>query len=125
MTLLNDSEKVTFLIDVLDRHIDKLSSEETFANYLESIRAFLKTKDPILQKAAYSNSELFMDNLSQDLRNQINSKRAVGSLIAAFEKIGYIDSMDAAAVVIEFENSLSRLSKESAEKLYAERWVTE
>lgn len=66
-----------------------------------------------------------MDNLSQDLRNQINSKRAVGSLIAVFEKFGYIDSMDAAAVVIEFENSLSRLSKESAEKLYAERWVTE
>lgn len=29
MTLLNDSEKVAFLIDVLDRHIDNLPSEES------------------------------------------------------------------------------------------------
>ncbi|MGG2201146.1 hypothetical protein [Paenibacillus validus] len=64
----------------MDRYIDKLSSEETFANYLESIRAFLKTKDSIFQKAAYSNSELFMDNLFQELRNQITSKRAVGRI---------------------------------------------
>lgn len=123
MTLLNDSEKIAFLIDVLDHHIDKLPSEENFSNYLESIRAFLKTKDPILQKAAYSNSELFMDTMSYELKNQITSKQAVGSLIAAFEKIGYVDSMDATAVIIEFEKSLSQLSKQNAETLYSERWV--
>ena len=58
MTLLNDEEKVTFLIDLLDRHIDKLRSENSFVNYLESIRVFLKTKDPILQKTAISGNGL-------------------------------------------------------------------
>ncbi|WP_442602774.1 hypothetical protein [Paenibacillus sp. KN14-4R] len=125
MTLLNDEEKVTFLIGLLERHIDKLPSENSFANYLESIRGFLKTKDPILQKAAFSNSELFIDNFSHTLNNCITSKQAVGSLIAAFEKVGYADSMDVAAVIIEFENLLQRLSIAEVENLYKERWMTD
>lgn len=123
MTLLNDEEKVTFLIDLLERHIDKLPSENSFVNYLESIRGFLKTKDPILQKTAISNSELFIDNFSHVLNNCITSKQAVGSLIAAFDKVGYADSMDAAAIIIEFEDLLKQMSEEEAEKLYNERWI--
>ena len=68
MTLLNDEEKVAFLIELLDRQIDNLPGENSFANYLESIRGFLKTKDPILQKAAISNSELFIDNFSHGFK---------------------------------------------------------
>ncbi|MBY0158730.1 hypothetical protein H0178_23530 [Cytobacillus firmus] len=52
LTLLNDSEKVAFLIAVLECHIDKLPSKEIFLNYLESIRAFLKTKDPNSPKSS-------------------------------------------------------------------------
>jgi hypothetical protein len=47
MTLLNDAERVAFLISLLDRHINELPSEDTFANYLESLHGFLKTKDPV------------------------------------------------------------------------------
>lgn len=50
MTLLNDEEKVAFLIELLERHMSKFPAESNLANYLESIRGFLKTKDPILQK---------------------------------------------------------------------------
>lgn len=49
--------------------MDKLPGESNFSNYLESIRGFLKTKDPILQKAALSNSELFIDSISHDVNN--------------------------------------------------------
>ncbi|MCY9763515.1 hypothetical protein M5X06_11615 [Paenibacillus alvei] len=66
-TSLNDQEKVVFLIEVLGSHINKLPSESNFAYYLESILAFLRTSDSILQKAAFSNSELFIDIISNDL----------------------------------------------------------
>lgn len=125
MTLLSDNEKVTFLINTLERHIEKFPSEDTFANYLESIHVFLKTKDPILQKAAFSNSELFIDNLSHILSNHITFKRAIGSLIAAFDKVGYVDPMDAAAIILEFEQHLKQMPIEEAEKLYKERWTTD
>ncbi|MEK3914202.1 hypothetical protein [Paenibacillus sp. FSL H7-0331] len=125
MTLLNDGEKVTILIDLLERHIDKLPSENSFANYLESIRGFLKTKDPILQKAAFSNSELFIDNFSYVLNNHITLKQAVGSLIAAFDKVGYADSMDAAVIIIKFEDLLKQMPVEDAENFYKERWITD
>ena len=39
MTPVNDEKKVTFLINLLERHI-KLPSENSFANYLESIPGF-------------------------------------------------------------------------------------
>lgn len=123
MTLLNDTEKVTLLINILDRHIEKLLSEDTFANYLESIRGILKTDDSILQKAAFSNSELFIDNLSHILSNQITFKLAIGALIAALDKLGYVDSMDAAAIILEFEQLLNQMSIEEAENLYYERWA--
>lgn len=125
MTLLNDTEKVALLINVLDRHIDKLPGEDTFANYLESIRGFLKTKDPILQKAAFSNSELFIDNISHSISNQITFKQAIGSLIAAFDKVGYADSMDASAIILEFEELLKQMPIEEAKDIYKERWIAE
>lgn len=125
MTFLNDTEKVTFLIHILDRHIAKLPSEDTFANYLESIRGFLKTNDSILQKAAFSNSELFIDNLSHILSNQITFKLAIGALIAAFDKVGYVDPIDAAAIILEFEQLLHQMPLEEAENLNSERWATD
>lgn len=66
MTLLNDEEKVAFLIELLERHMNKLPGESNFSNYLESICGFLKTKDPILQKAALYNTELFIDSISHE-----------------------------------------------------------
>ena len=123
MSLLNDSEKVKFLIDVLDRHIDKLSGETTLANYLESIRGFLKTEDPNLHKVAFSNSELFADNLAYKLNSQISRKQSIGSLIAALDKVGYADSMDAAALILEFEELLNQMPTEEAETMYKERWI--
>lgn len=92
---------------------------------LESIRGFLKTKDPILQKAAFSNSELFIDNFSYVLNNHITLKQAVGSLIAAFDKVGYADSMDAAVIIIKFEDLLKQMPVEDAENFYKERWITD
>lgn len=125
MTLLNDTEKVAFLISILDHHIKKLPSEDTFANYLESIRFFLSTNDSINQKAAISNSELFIDNLAYHLSNQITAKRAVGTLIASLNKVGYLEAMDAAAIILEFEQLLEQLSLEEAENICKERWETQ
>ncbi|MUG74032.1 hypothetical protein [Paenibacillus validus] len=79
MALLNETEKVDFLIDLLDQHMQKLPDEDILRNYLESIHGFLKTNDSILQKAAISNSVLFMDNLAQ-------STSETDYLISYFEK---------------------------------------
>ncbi len=125
MTLLNDEEKVTFLIELLERHMSKFPAESNLANYLESIRGFLKTKDPILQIAVFSNSELFIDSISHDDGNQITSKYMVCSLIATFDKIKYADSLDAAAIILEFEDNLKQIAKEEAENIYLERWMTD
>ncbi|MFH5181451.1 hypothetical protein ACHHV8_01700 [Paenibacillus sp. TAB 01] len=124
MTLLNDTEKVAFLIHVLNRHIEKLPSDDTIACYLESIRGFLKTKDATLQKAAFSNSELFLDNIACMLRTQITFKQAIGSLIVAFDKVGYADSMDAAAIILEFGQLLEQMPAVEAENIFTERWIT-
>ncbi len=124
MTLLDDTEKVAFLISTLNRHIKKLPSENAFANYLESIQIFLSTNDSINQKAAISNSELFIDNLTYQVDNQITAKRAVGTLIASLNKVGYLDAMDAAAIILEFEQLLEQLSLEEAENICKERWET-
>ncbi|WP_339372085.1 hypothetical protein [Paenibacillus elgii] len=124
MTLLNDTEKVTFLINLLDHHIKKLSKEDIFANYLESIRIFLKTKDSILQKAAFSNSELIIDNLSYTLGNRTTYRQAIGTLVAAFEKVGFTDSMEAAAIILEYEQLLIQMTSDEAENIYKERWET-
>ncbi|BCG60451.1 hypothetical protein [Paenibacillus sp. URB8-2] len=125
MTLLNDTEKVIFLINALERHIEKLSSEDIFANYLDSIRCFLNTNDPILQKAAFSNSELFIDNFFHILSNQISFKQAIGTLIAVLDKVGYVDPIDAAAVILEFEQLLKQMPLEETEKLYTVRWASD
>ncbi|NGP58568.1 hypothetical protein FLT15_09220 [Paenibacillus thiaminolyticus] len=124
MTLQDDTEKVAFLISTLDRHIIKLPSENAFANYLESIRILLSTNDSNDQRAAISNSELLIDNLTYQLRNQITTKRAVGSLIASLNKVGYLDAMDAAEIILEFEQFLEQLSIEEAENICKERWET-
>ncbi|MBY0158731.1 hypothetical protein V4V36_28600 [Paenibacillus lautus] len=63
-----------------------------------------------------------MKNISHELKSQITSKQAIGSLIAALDKVGFSDSMDAAAVVIEFESSPNQLPKNKAETLYTNRW---
>ncbi|WP_068773773.1 hypothetical protein [Paenibacillus sp. FJAT-26967] len=122
MTLLNDAEKVNSLIHILDRHIKKIPTEGTFAYYLESLCIFLKTKDAILRKEAIYNSELFIDTISHVLRKQLTYKHVIGSLIAAFDKVGYSDSMDAAAIIIEFEQFLKQMPSEEAENVYKERW---
>ncbi|MDQ0045985.1 hypothetical protein J2T18_000257 [Paenibacillus polymyxa] len=44
MSLLSDSEQVELLITILEKHIDQLPHEDGFANYLETIRFFLKTR---------------------------------------------------------------------------------
>lgn len=122
MTLLNDAEKVNLLVKVLNSHIEKLPKENTCAYYLESVQCFLKTKDSINQKVAFSNSELFIDNLSEELRNRITYRQAIGTLVCAFEKVGYVDSMDAAAIILEFEKLLKEIATEEAEIIYSERW---
>ncbi|MBG9734960.1 hypothetical protein [Paenibacillus alvei] len=109
--MLNDTEKVTFLIHVLEHHIDRLPKEDTFTNYLESICGFLKTKDPILQKAAYSNSELFIDNISYNLKKQFTLGQVVSSLIVAFDRVGNVDSKNVSAIIHEFEVILEQMSK--------------
>jgi hypothetical protein len=113
------------LIRTLDRHIKQLHSKDTFANYLESIRIFLSTKESINQKAAISNSELFIDNLAYHLSDRITVKRAVGTLIASLNKVGYLEAMDAAAIILEFEQLLGQLPLEEAENIYKERWETQ
>jgi len=65
MTLLNETEKVYFLIDLLDRHLIKLPNDSPISNFLESILSFLRTTDPIHQEEAISNSLLFINNLAQ------------------------------------------------------------
>lgn len=122
MPLLNDTEKITFLTRLLDHHLEKLPTNDSLANYLESIRGFLSTDDSILQKAAISNSELFIDTLSRNLSSKITYKQATGTLIAAFNNIGLVDSMDAAAVILEFEKLLDQMTLEEAENLYKESW---
>ncbi|MGG1554098.1 hypothetical protein [Paenibacillus ferrarius] len=52
-------------------------------------------------------------------------KQAVGSLITAFEKVGYDDAMDVAAIILEFENQLQWLPLEDAEAVFNERWDVE
>ncbi len=63
--MLDDIEKISFLIDVLDRHMKKLPKDSPIRNYLESIQSFLRTTDPIHQEAAIANSVLFINNLAQ------------------------------------------------------------
>lgn len=43
----------------------KLPKDSPISNYLESILGFLRTADPILQEAAISNTELFINNIAQ------------------------------------------------------------
>ncbi|MCK8487004.1 hypothetical protein M0651_07470 [Paenibacillus sp. MBLB2552] len=124
MSLLSDSEKVKLLISILDDHIDKLPREDNFANYLETIRFFLKTKDPIIQKAAVSTSGILIENAANNLRVQISIKQAVGTLIGAFDKVGYPEAIDAAAVILKFEELLERMSPKEAKGVYDERWTT-
>ncbi|WP_339186017.1 hypothetical protein NST37_24780 [Brevibacillus sp. FSL K6-6036] len=79
MTLLNDTEKVQFLISLFDNHIEKLPTEGTFRNYIESIQYFLKSDDSIIQKAAISNCNLFFENLEHSISE-------IDSLISYFER---------------------------------------
>lgn len=123
MSLLNDSEKVELLISILDNHIVKLPHEDSFSNYLETIRFFLKTKDPIIQKTAVSTSSIYIENVAYSLHTQMNLKQAVGILIGAFDKVGYTDAMDTAAVIIKFEELFEQMSAEEAKNKYVERWT--
>lgn len=61
---------------------------------------------------------LYRDNICNEeraLRKQITFKQAIGSLIAAFDKVGYADSMDAAAIILTFEKHLTQMNLEEAE----------
>ncbi|NOJ73115.1 hypothetical protein [Paenibacillus alvei] len=109
--MLNDTEKVTFLVNVLEHHIDRLPKEDAFTNYLESIHGFLKTKDPILQKAAFSSSELFIDNISYNLKKQFTLGQVVNSLAVAFDRVGNVDSKDVNAILHEFEAVIEQMPR--------------
>ncbi|OZB96547.1 hypothetical protein [Paenibacillus sp. XY044] len=50
-------------------------------------------------------------------------EQAVGSLIAAFDKIGYSEPLEVASIIIEFEDFLNQLSTEEAVNIYNERWM--
>jgi len=124
LSLLSDSEKMELLISILNHHIDKIPYNESFTNYLEAIRFFLKTKDPIIQKAAVSTSNILIENVVYNLSTQFNLKQAVETLIGAFDKVGYIDAIDTAAVILKFEELLVQMSSEEAKNVYVERWKT-
>ncbi|CAM4038205.1 hypothetical protein COLU111180_20440 [Cohnella lubricantis] len=85
MTLLNDTEKVQVLIELVDNHMAKLPKEGPFRNYIESIQDFLKTNDSILQKAAISNSTLFFENLERSFTE-------IDSIISYFER--YLEELE-------------------------------
>lgn len=125
MSLLSDSEKVELLISILDNLIDQLPHEDSFGNYLETIRFFLKTKEPIIQKAAVSTSDTLIENVAYILRTQISLKQSVGALISTFDRVGYADVMDTAAVILKFEELREQMSAGEAKKVYVERWVTD
>ncbi|ASS68156.1 MULTISPECIES: hypothetical protein [Paenibacillus] len=86
MRLLNDTEKVQFLIDLFGNHMEKIPSENSFRDYIESIQGFLKTHDSILQKAAISNSILFFENLEHSISE-------IDSIISYFER--YLEELEA------------------------------
>ncbi|AVV56268.1 hypothetical protein C7121_08975 [Paenibacillus glucanolyticus] len=54
---------------------------------------------------------------------KITHTQAIGYLIAAVEKVQFPEAMDAAYVVITFEELLNELSSEEAEKIYREVWL--
>ncbi len=96
MTLLNDTEKVQFLIGLFDNHTAKLPHDSSFRNYIESIQGFLKTDDPILQKAAISNSILFFENLEHSISE-------IDSIISYFER--YLEELEA-ELQLDLQNEL-------------------
>ncbi|MCK8489245.1 hypothetical protein M0651_18900 [Paenibacillus sp. MBLB2552] len=55
---------------------------------------------------------------------KITHTQAIGYLIAAVEKVQFPEAMDAAYVVLTFEELLNELSSEEAEKIYREVWLT-
>ncbi|MEK5478145.1 hypothetical protein NYE70_14660 [Paenibacillus sp. FSL R5-0407] len=85
MTLLNDTEKVQFLIGLFDNHMAKLPNESSFRNYIESIQGFLKTDDLILQKAAISNSILFFEILEHSITD-------IDFIVSYFER--YLEELE-------------------------------
>ncbi|OUS78134.1 hypothetical protein B1748_05065 [Paenibacillus sp. MY03] len=65
MTLLNDTKKVSILIDILARHMKKLPNDSAIRDYLGTIKSFLETKIPTIQEKAISNSTKFINTLAQ------------------------------------------------------------
>lgn len=61
---MSDTEKVHFLIELIDSHMKVLADKDPLRSYVESLKCFLKTRDSIVQKDAISNSGLFIDNLA-------------------------------------------------------------
>lgn len=55
---------------------------------------------------------------------KITHTQAIGYLIATVEKVHFPEPMDAAYVVLTFEELLNELSNEEAEKIYREVWLT-
>lgn len=53
----------------------------------------------------------------------ITHNQAIGFLIAAIKKIEYLEDMDAAHIVLTFEEMLSELSNEEAEQIFREVWL--
>jgi hypothetical protein len=125
MVALTDSEKVDLLIALLEAHLEKMQTENTLSNYLESLTSFLKSRDQILQKAAVSNSSLFFDNLHHDFSNLITSIQAIGALVAAFDKVGYPEAIDASAIILQYVENIREMSSQDMEKVYKERWDTD
>ncbi len=55
---------------------------------------------------------------------KITHTQAIGYLIAAVNKVQFPETIDAAYVVLTFEELLNELSSEEAEKIYREVWLT-
>ncbi|WP_373233159.1 hypothetical protein [Cohnella sp.] len=85
----------------------------------------MKTKDPIIQKSAVSTSSILIENVAFNLYTKINLRQAAGTLIGAFDKVGYTDAVDTAAVILKFEELLQQMSAEEAINVYVDRWRTE
>lgn len=86
MTLLNETEKVQFLMGLFENHLAKLPNGSSHRDYIESIQGFLKTDDSVIQKAAISKSIQFFENLERSISE-------IDSLISYFER--YSEKLEA------------------------------
>lgn len=122
MPILNDSEKVSALVKMLNKHIEKIKgvTEENIVYFFESIRTFLTTQNAAYQRAAYSKANLFLNNVLQ--QDTFRTKKAIGALISAYDHTEVIDAEKLITLIESFENQLKSLTISDAENIYKQRW---